>query len=132
MNNDECEQRAKEMATKLLRANADALEVQYAVGQLIPLYEMISEDDDIFIAPGSKDFTFGSLISDLISKGFTREERAAGLQPRQFYACSYCGGHDANRPIGQRPQIAAVIHGDGCLLNKHLPRLRAMANRDVT
>lgn len=45
MNKAECEERAKGLAANMLRASADPLEVRYAVGQLIPLYEMISEGE---------------------------------------------------------------------------------------
>ena len=45
MNKAECEIRAKDLATKILRASANPLEMQYAMGQLVPLYEMIAETE---------------------------------------------------------------------------------------
>lgn len=84
-------------------------------------------------APGAADFTFGSLLIEMIRHTFQRVESLAPDRPHRFYTeCKQCGGNDMSRKAGQRPSLDHVQHRPGCLLAKHLPRLRAMANKDVT
>jgi len=84
-------------------------------------------------APGSDDLTFGSLLYEMIRTQFTRHDRAAGLTPHQFYQCNHCGGNDsASRKMAQRPSTELVEHKLDCLMAKHLPRLKAMANKGAT
>lgn len=90
------------------------------------------KEDDLCTAPGAADLTFGSLLCEMIRLSFTRVDGRAGSGGRHYAECNYCGGNDATRPTGQRPSLTFVTHKDDCSLAKHLPRLMAMANKDVT
>lgn len=75
----------------------------------------------------SRDDTFGSLISFLISQAFDRIEN---LDPDRRYRyhteCKLCGGTNALRDH-YKNTIDQVAHRDACPLVEHLPRLRALA-----
>lgn len=84
-------------------------------------------------APGAADFTFGSLLSEMIRHMFLRVETFNPvLRHRNYTECKICQGDDLQRTLGQRPSLHLVQHTADCSLGKHLPRLRAMANKDVT
>lgn len=83
-------------------------------------------------APGADDLTFGSLLSEMIRHMFRRIDGRAGPEGRHYTECLQCSGTDALRPAGQRPTIEMVLHDPDCLMLKHMPRLKAMANKGVT
>lgn len=84
-------------------------------------------------APGAADFTFGSLLSEMIRHMYQRVETLDPERRHHFYTeCLICKGDDKQRAIGRRPSLDLVEHTADCSLGKHLPRLRAMANKDVT
>lgn len=87
-------------------------------------------------APGSTDFSFGSTMSTLIGFAFNRIETLDQDAPHRYYLeCRFCRGTDMNNPNrrrGERRQINLVEHAIACSFHKSLPRLQAMANRDVT
>lgn len=87
---------------------------------------------DLTIAPGADDLTFGSLLSELIRRAYQLVDGRAGPEARNYVECMFCRGNDADRPVGQRPSTALIKHSDNCSLAKHLPRLRAMANKGGT
>lgn len=89
-------------------------------------------EDELCIAPGADDLTFGSVLYGMLRHCFNRYERAPGLGPRDFTSCKFCSGSDAARATGARPSLERVKHTQDCLLAKHLPRLRAMANKGAT
>lgn len=93
----------------------------------------IVEPSDLLTAPGGADFTFGSLLNEMLRRMFTRIESLDPAAPHRFYIeCSQCRGTDNSRALGQRSALTRVEHAADCLLAKHMPRLRAMANKDVT
>lgn len=84
-------------------------------------------------APGAADFTFGSLLTEMIRHCFVRVETLDPDRRHHFYSqCRFCQGDDLQRALGKRPSLLLVEHTADCSLGKHLPRLRAMANKDVT
>jgi len=90
---------------------------------------------DLTIAPGAADLTFGSLLDTMIKQMFFDGTVYSGGGPnfqRKSLCCFVCSGTDHDRPKGARPSIDDVDHFHDCLLAKHLPRLRAMANKGVT
>jgi hypothetical protein len=89
--------------------------------------------DDLCTAPGIADLTFGSLLVEMLRGMFSRCETLDPNAPHRFYVeCKQCQGTDNDRPRGQRRSMELVKHADGCLLAKHLPRIKAMANKGVT
>lgn len=88
--------------------------------------------EDLTIAPGAADLTFGSVLDTMISRSFRRIDGRAGPEGRFYTDCFHCDGTDKDRPQGERPSIHRVQHDANCLLAKHLPRLRAMANKGST
>jgi hypothetical protein len=91
------------------------------------------EQDCLYIAPGVRDLSFGGLLSVMISTMFQRVTTLDHKSPhRIYYECKQCRGTDLKRQKGSRPQINSVKHTKDCSLAKHMPRLRAMADRDVT
>lgn len=94
---------------------------------------MENKADDLTIAPGKADFAFGSVLSMMIAYAFNRCETLDPDTPHKFYTeCRQCGGTDKGRKIGVRSALDLVKHEPGCAMAKSLPRLRAMANKDVT
>jgi hypothetical protein len=91
--------------------------------------------EDLTVAPGAADLTFGSLLDSMIGRMFEKANLPATVpyaRMRDSLRCSSCSGDDANRPRGARPSPEHVVHESDCLLAKHLPRLRAMANKGAT
>lgn len=88
-------------------------------------------EPNLFTAPGKEDLTFGSLMSDMIRRQY-EFVKSLGIAHRYYFECVHCKGTDEERPKGAVASINQVVHKDDCLLAKHLPRLTAMANRDVT
>ena len=73
------------------------------------------------------------MLSMMIGYSFNRVETLDPNCPhRYYYECKQCGGNDKDRKKGVRRQLALVKHAPDCTLVRHLPRLQAMANRDVT
>ena len=89
-------------------------------------------DEDLTVAPGAQDLTFGSFLCEIIRMSFQRVDGRASPINRHYAECNFCGGTDETRALGQRPSLELVVHHPNCSLAKHLPRLRAMANKDVT
>lgn len=87
---------------------------------------------ELWTAPGAADLTFGSLLFEMIGNSYVRVETLDPTARRYYLKCEFCGGSDEDRPLGRRPAHALVKHDSNCLFAKHLPRLLAMANRDVT
>lgn len=87
---------------------------------------------DLWTAPGAADFTFGSVLSEMIRRSFQRVDGRLQANGRTYTECLHCQGTDFERRIGARPSLGLVEHKLSCLLAKHLPRLKAMATRDVT
>lgn len=88
--------------------------------------------DPLTIAPGDDDLTFGSLLDTMIRRCFERagSRHAGGLY---YMRCHHCNGTSIDRPVGEREtRIDLVKHDPNCLVAKHMPRLRAMANKGVT
>lgn len=93
----------------------------------------MSKIDSLFEAPGDADLTFGSLLTEMIGAMYQRVDTLdPSARHRLYTECKCCGGNDQDRATGQRPSQTLVKHDSRCLLAKHLPRLRAMADRDVT
>lgn len=92
------------------------------------------EMNDLWTAPGADDFTFGSTLDELLRRGGYRQVTTLdpGSKHRIYTECQFCGGCDSDRKYGQRSSSALVKHDSKCSFAKHLPRLRAMATRDVT
>ncbi len=89
--------------------------------------------NELWTAPGAADLSFGSLLDEMIRHMFVRVETLDPDAPhRHCIRCSQCEGDDQQRAIGQRPSLNSVKHKPDCPLGIHLPRLRAMASRDVT
>lgn len=88
--------------------------------------------DDPCVAPGARDFTFGSVLSEMIRHMFQRVDGRAAENGRHYTECLQCKGADMGRRTGARPSLELVKHDPDCLFAKHLPRIKAMANRDVT
>jgi hypothetical protein len=89
--------------------------------------------DDLCTAPGAADLTFGGLLTVMIGEMFLHVETLDSAAPHRFYLeCKQCEGTDNERPRGQRRQIHLVKHTPDCSLGRHMPRLLAMANKDVT
>lgn len=91
-----------------------------------------AEPEDLTIAPGAADLTFGSVLSEMIRRSFQRVDGSAGPEARHYAECLHCYGNDVRRAVGRRPSLDLIEHKPGCLLAKHLPRLRAMANKGAT
>ena len=88
---------------------------------------------ELFTAPGAADLTFGSLLNEMIRRMYVRCENLDPHARHFFYIeCTECKGHDMNRPVGAKPSMDAVEHIQGCLMERHLPRLKAMANKGRT
>lgn len=88
--------------------------------------------DDLTVAPGDDDLTFGSLLDTMIRRCFERagSRHAGGLY---YMRCHHCNGTSIDRPVGEREtRIDLVKHDPNCLVAKHMPRMRAMANKGVT
>lgn len=88
--------------------------------------------ENLCTAPGAADFTFGSLLSEMLRRSFQRIDGRASPIGRHYVECDYCGGTDETRPTGRRPSLELVQHETDCSLAKHMPRLKAMMNKDVT
>lgn len=89
--------------------------------------------EDLTIAPGAADLTFGGLLCEMFRRQFVRVESLAPDRPHRFYtSCLHCEGSDNDRATGIRPSTELVKHAPDCLLSKHLPRLRAMMNKGAT
>jgi len=88
--------------------------------------------EDLCTAPGAADLTFGSVLDAMIARSFQRVDGRAGPEARYYTRCLHCPGTDAERPPGERPSLELVAHTADCLMAKHMPRLKAMANKDVT
>lgn len=88
--------------------------------------------EDLTIAPGADDLTFGSLLATMIGGCFEHAgTRHAG--GRYFVRCQNCSGTNSDRQEWQSSTcIDLVKHDPNCLVAKHMPRLRAMANKGVT
>lgn len=89
-------------------------------------------ETDLCTAPGAADLTFGSLLDQMIAEMFERIETLDPKGPRYCFECTICGGTDSKRKRGTRRARELVDHAPDCLLAKHLPRLKAMACKDVT
>jgi len=87
---------------------------------------------DLCTAPGAADLTFGSVLSEMISRSFLRVDGRAAPGGRYYTQCLHCRGTDMDRPTGRGATLGLVTHAADCLLAKHLPRLIAMADKGVT
>jgi hypothetical protein len=89
--------------------------------------------EDLTVAPGAADPTFGALMNWLIFKSFHRVETLdPNISFRHYTECLMCEATDLSRRIGDATSVHHITHKPDCILAKHLPRLRAMATKGAT